>query len=114
MSKTTICLPGRYYRDFPPGKPLGYATDALELALDNTVFLIVDVYGKGFDPDQDLGDAPEFYTKAVQEHRDIVVNHIKPAKEAAKRLGVPIVYLTNYLSPGLGQCRCLGSVAGTQ
>ena len=97
----TIKLDARYYRDYPPRKPLGYTTDPLELDTDNTVFLIVDVYGKGFDPDQDLGDAPEFYSKSVVEHRDIVVNHIKPAKEAAKRLGLPIVYLTNYLSPGL-------------
>jgi ureidoacrylate peracid hydrolase len=101
MNDAKICLETRYYRDFPPGKPLGYTQESLELGLDNTVFLIVDVYGKGFDPDQDLGDAPEFYTKAVEEHRDIVVNHIKPAKEAAKRLGLPIVYLTNYLSPAL-------------
>lgn len=101
MSNKTIHLPGRYYRDYPPSKPLGYDTDALELGLDNTVFLLVDVYGKGFDDDQELGDAPEFYTTAVKEHRDIVVNHIKPAKEAAKRLGLPIVYLTNYLSPAL-------------
>ncbi len=101
MSKKSIRLDARYYRDYPPGKPLGYTTDALELEVDNTVFLIVDVYGKGFDADQDLGDAPEFYTKSVVEHRDIVVNHIKPAKEAAKRLGLPIVYLTNYLSPAL-------------
>ena len=103
MSKPNIHLQGRYYRDYPAGQPLGYTTDSLELGLDNTVFLIVDVYGKGFDPDHDLGDAPEFYSKAVEEHRDIVVNHIKPAKEAAKRLGLPIVYLTNYLSPALNE-----------
>ena len=100
---TSISLQGRYYRDYPPGKPLGYTSDALELDQGNTVFLIVDVYGKGFDPDHDLGDAPEFYTKSVIEHRDIVVNHIRPAKDAAKRLGLPIVYLTNYLSPGLNE-----------
>lgn len=96
-----ISLSGRYYRDYPPPQPLGYAADALELGLDDTVFLLVDVYGKGYDPDHDLGDAPDFYRQAVEANRDIVVNHIRPAKDAAKRLGLPIVYLTNYLSPAL-------------
>jgi nicotinamidase-related amidase len=98
-----IKLPARYYRDYPPGKPLGYAEEEVTLGLDDTVFLIVDVYGKGFDEDHDLGNAPEFYKQSVEINRDIVVNHIKPAKMAAKRLGLPIVYLTNYLSPALNE-----------
>jgi ureidoacrylate peracid hydrolase len=95
----TITLPARYYRMYPPEKPLGYASEDLELDLNETVFLLVDVYGKGFDPEQDLGGAPAFYKKNVEQNRDIVVNHIKPAKVAAKGIGMPCVYLTNYLAP---------------
>jgi nicotinamidase-related amidase len=98
-----IRLPARYYRNYPPGSPLGYASEELALGLDETVFLIVDVYGKGFDPDQELGSAPEVYQQSVKLNRDIVVNHIKPAKMAARTLGLPVVYLNNYLSPGLNQ-----------
>jgi nicotinamidase-related amidase len=97
--RKSIVLPARYYRMFPQEQPLGYATEDLELDLNETAFLLVDVYGKGFDPDSDLGDAPSFYKKNVELNRDIVVNHIKPAKVAAKSIGVPVVYLCNYLAP---------------
>src|SRR6267378_3573530 len=40
----TIHLAGRYYRAYPPDAPLGYTEDALELQLDETVFLLADVY----------------------------------------------------------------------
>ena len=97
--RRSIELTGRYYRQYPPSAYLGHAEEELELALDETVFLLVDVYGKGYDEDADLGDAPEMYKTAVQRNHDIVVNHIRPAKGAAKALGLPIVYVTNYLAP---------------
>ena len=100
---TSIVLPARYYRMFPPEQPLGYATEELELDLNETAFLLVDVYGKGFDTDSDLGDVPSFYRKNVEENRDIVVNHIKPAKVAAKSVGLPVVYLCNYLAPSTSE-----------
>lgn len=101
--KRTIRPTCRYYRNYPPDNPLGYAEEELELGLDETVFLVVDVYGRGFDEDHDPGNAPEVYKRAVEANRDIVVNHIRPAKLAAKRVGLPIVYLTNYLSPALNE-----------
>ncbi len=94
-------LPGRFYRAYPPEQPLGYATDAVELGLHETMFLLVDVYGKGFDADQALGQADAFYTRAVEAARDTVITRILPAKQAAKAAGLPVIYLTNYLSPGL-------------
>lgn len=94
----SIKLPCRYYRMYPQGNPLGYAEEEVELDLNETVFLIVDVYGLGFDDGQ-LADVDEFYRQSVCANRDIVVNHIRPAKLAAKALGVPVVYLTNYLAP---------------
>ena len=95
----SIKLTGRYYRMYPPRRPLGYAEEELTLGLENTVFLIVDVYGLGFDEDHDPGDVDELYRRAVEANRDIVVHHIKPAKVAAKQRGLPVVYLTNYLAP---------------
>ena len=92
-------LKGRYYRKYPPGQPLGHAEEELTLGLGDTVFLIVDVYGRGYDEGDDLGSAPEVYKRAVLRNRDIVVNYIKPAKVAAKRAALPVVYLTNYLAP---------------
>jgi ureidoacrylate peracid hydrolase len=99
----TIQLAGRYYRAYPPDAPLGYTEDALGLSLDETVFLLVDVYGRGFDPGDDLGSAAEFYKRSVLANKSIVVDHIAPAKAAARAAGLPIVYLNNYLSPGMNE-----------
>ncbi|MCY3766790.1 MAG: cysteine hydrolase [Gemmatimonadetes bacterium] len=98
-----IRLKGRYYRQHPPGRHLGHAEEALELGLDNTAFFLVDVYGKGYDPDHDPGNVPELYRAAVLKNREIVVDHIRPAKDAAKRLGLPVVYVTNYLAPSTNE-----------
>ena len=99
----SIELAGRYYRQHPPGQYLGHAEEALDLEVGRTVFLLVDVYGKGYDEDANLGDAPDMYKTAVQRNRDMVVNHIRPAKAAAKALGIPIIYLTNYLAPSTNE-----------
>jgi ureidoacrylate peracid hydrolase len=99
----SIHLAGRYYRAYPPDAPLGYAEDSLELKLDETVFLLVDVYGRGFDPGDDLGSAAEFYKRSALANKSIVVDHIAPAKAAARAAGLPIVYLTNYLSPAMNE-----------
>ena len=97
--RPTLNVTGRYYRMYPPERPLGYAEEELSLGLDDTVFLVVDVYGLGFDEDQTHGEVDDFYKHLVDVSRDIVVNRIKPAKGAAKKAGLPVVYLTNYLAP---------------
>ena len=96
-------LTGRYYRQYPPGAHLGHTTDDLELGLDNTAFLLVDVYGKGYDEDGDKGDVPNLYSAAVENNKSIVVDHIRPSKDAAKSLGLPIIYVTNYLAPSTNE-----------
>jgi hypothetical protein len=60
-TRRSIHLAGRYYRGYPPDAPLGHAEDTVELSLDETVFVLVDVYGRGFDPGDDLGSAAELY-----------------------------------------------------
>jgi nicotinamidase-related amidase len=95
----TIDLNCRYFRMAPVAKPTGYVEEVLALSNQDTAFLIIDVYGLGFDPDQDLADVADMYRQNVLDCRDIVLNHIVPSKAAAKKLGLPIVYLTNYLAP---------------
>ena len=96
-----LLLPGRYYRTYPVEAPLGYAEEILELELDRTVFLIVDVYGLGFGEESEATELPGLIRQFIHQIKDIVVRHIIPAKAAAKDLGIPIVYLTNYLSEAL-------------
>lgn len=101
---TALKIPGRYYRLYPTFETaLGHATDDLELDRDATALLIVDVYGLGFD-DTDADD-PELTGIYAPDPvlRSIVRDKIRPVKDAARAAGVPVVYLTNHLSPGLSE-----------
>lgn len=101
---TQIRFPGRYYRLYPTmSDPLGYAEDELTLTANETAFLIVDVYGRGFEEvESDDNDLPGIY-RADPADRTIVLDRIRPAKEASKAAGITPLYVTNYLSPGIDE-----------
>ncbi|MEO3857287.1 isochorismatase family cysteine hydrolase [Acrocarpospora sp. B8E8] len=97
----TLTLTGRYYRMYPSfDNPLGHAEEALELDPARTGFLIVDAYGRGFDDEEEHPDLTGIYAPDPVV-KEIVREHIVPAREAARQAGLPVVYLTNHLSPGL-------------
>lgn len=101
----TLTLPGRYYRHYPPSEPLGETEELLTLRIDETAFLLVDVYGQAYDEDFVApADLPSFYAQEKDDPRGLIVrNKIAPAKASAKRAGLRVAYLTNYLSPGLSE-----------
>jgi nicotinamidase-related amidase len=105
MGARAVHLPVRYYRTYPAESPLGHAEETIELDPEHTVFLLIDVYGVGYDePAGESGlDVPAFYREQAIANHKIVIDHIVPAKQAAKRLGLPIVYLSNHLSPMLNE-----------
>ena len=105
MGDAVLRLNGRYWRWFPPDQPLGVAEEPIALRRSETVFLLVDVYGKRFDDDADLPEGmPAFYRPTVDDgFRATLRERIVPAKAAAKRAGLPVVYVTNRLSPGLSE-----------
>jgi ureidoacrylate peracid hydrolase len=83
--------------------PLGHAVDDLRLDVSSTALLIVDVYGLGYD---DTGEHDDELTGIYQPDpvmRDIIRDRIRPVKDAARRIGLPTIYLTNHLSPGLDE-----------
>ena len=88
----TIRVSGRYWRYFPQDEPLGWVEESLDLAIDETVFLLIDV----------LGD-PETPPIANDPSVDITRRRIVPAKAAARRAGLRVVYVTNALLPGLSE-----------
>lgn len=99
---TALRLSGRYYRLKPTiAAPLGHAEEELELGLDDTALLIVDVYGAGFDDEP--ADGLDGIYLVDPETKDMVRNRIRPVKDAARAIGLPTVYLTNYLSPGIDE-----------
>jgi nicotinamidase-related amidase len=114
-----ITVPGRYYRVHPRPDMLGYAEESLALPIDETVFLLVDVYGPyDHEPEPDAGaaaagaaaagaaaggagDRPRTRRTESNGHAEIVRERIAPAKAAARRAGLRIVYVTNRLRAGL-------------
>lgn len=105
MTTSALQLPARYYRTFPVGAPRGHAEETLDLDLHRTAFLMVDVNGLGYDGDEPAPSAgvPTFYADQAKASRRIVLDHIVPAKQAAVRTGIPIIYLSNHLSPTLNE-----------
>ena len=87
-------LSGRYYRHYPPEAYLGHAMDDLDLDLKDTAFLLVDVYGKGYDEDENKGDVPGIYSAAVEKNRSIVnktaVHHFKTVPQVILAPKIPM------------------------
>jgi nicotinamidase-related amidase len=89
-------ISGRYYRMYPPESYLGYAEENLQLPLEQTAFLLIDVYGLGYSPGEPEPERPAlFYKGSTEIERRIIVDHIKPALEAARKIGMPIIYVNN-------------------
>jgi ureidoacrylate peracid hydrolase len=105
MSGETLRITGRYYRYYPWDAPLGEAEDALALPLDETLFLLIDVYGQAHGEGFAIpADTPDFYRPSADDPVGRIIREkIVPAKAAAKRAGLKVVYVTNYLSPGLSE-----------
>ena len=103
---TTISLGTRYYRLYPSDGYLGYAYEEYQAEVRRSAFLVVDVYGLGFHPDdpqpayrQDGHDEqarPALAWLGSAEHEDRIVKaSLLPALEAARDIGMTVVYLNN-------------------
>jgi nicotinamidase-related amidase len=89
---TVVRVTGRHYRTYPAGNYLGHREVPLELDTSETALLIVDVYGQF--PEAGSSEQTGLEYMFANEW-DIVANRIRPAKDAAKRLGIPCIYVTN-------------------
>ena len=97
---------GRYYRMFPPEEYLGHAEEMLEMSLEETAFMLIDVYGLGFHPDDPVpaynqnghggAERPALAWLKSSEHEDrIIKTALMPALTAAREINLPIIYLNN-------------------
>ncbi len=92
----TLDLKGRYYRLYPAGNYLGHTEEDLHIDSGRSAFLIVDVYGQF--PQDGAGSEPEEQEGLeymFSDEYDIIANRIRPAKDAARALGIPAIYATN-------------------
>jgi ureidoacrylate peracid hydrolase len=101
-----LTLNTRFYRLFPSQEYAGYDYEEYEADLNRSAFLVVDVYGLGFHPDdpvpayladghhEEARPALAWLGSADQEDR-IVKTALLPALEAAREIGVTVIYLNN-------------------
>jgi nicotinamidase-related amidase len=84
---------GRYYRMYPPRSFLGFAEKDLRLSLAETALVAVDIYG----PD---GPSNRNYSGMLSDHSAsesgaVIRDRIAPVLEAARSIGLPVIYLAN-------------------
>ncbi len=90
-----IQLEGRYYQLYPPEGFRGHVTEPFEVDFDRSAFLVVDVYGHGFEVSGEAKNHPSFDAEKNKPWDDVTVNFIAPALQAAREAGMPVVYAHN-------------------
>jgi ureidoacrylate peracid hydrolase len=101
-----LTLNTRYYRLFPPDGYLGYAHETYDGDPTRAAFLVVDVYGLGLHPEDPVpsyardehleGARPALCWQGSADHEErIVRTALLPALNAARKIGLPVVYLNN-------------------
>ena len=94
MSRISLNL--RHYRAYPQRDFIGHATETVEIDTASTAFVLVDVYGLGFSEDDAAAhprSALDSWT--VDQEKTVNVERIKPSLDAARSLGLPIIYVSN-------------------
>jgi len=86
---------GRYYQLYPPGHFKGFVEDDFEVNFDRSAFLVVDIYGHGFPKTEGAKNHPSFTDEENKPWDDITLNCIRPALDAARLAGMPVVYAHN-------------------
>jgi nicotinamidase-related amidase len=86
---------GRYYQLHPPERYKGIVQEDFEIDFDRSAFLVVDIYGHGFPKTEAAKNHPSFTDEANKPWDDITLNYIRPALEAARLAGMPVVYAHN-------------------
>jgi ureidoacrylate peracid hydrolase len=108
----TIKCNTRYYRLFPSTGYLGYGFEDYEAEYGRSAFLVIDVYGLGFHPDDPVpaynkdghgsAERPALAWLKSSEHEDrIIKTALFPALNAARKINLPVIYLNNS-APNIG------------
>jgi nicotinamidase-related amidase len=104
--RNQISLNTRFYRLFPSTGYLGYGFEEYTAEHDRSAFLVIDVYGLGFHPDDPLpayhqsghggAERPALAWLDSSIHEDrIIKTALLPALTAAREIHLPVIYLNN-------------------
>jgi nicotinamidase-related amidase len=106
MTTHAIDLNTRFYRLFPSTGYLGYGFEEYQAEHNRSAFLVIDVYGLGFHPDDPLPafnqnghaghERPALAWLDSSKHEDrIIKTALLPALNAAREINLPVIYLNN-------------------
>ena len=94
MERLKFCA--RYYRVYGDKSLWGHFEEDVEIDMNRVAFLLVDIYGLGFSPEDGVAHPrPALVSWTVEQEKAVTVGKIKPALDAARRAGMPIVYVSN-------------------
>ena len=85
-------------------KLFGYRYEDLNIDLDKTAFLVVDVYGSGYDMEDPIPnpeDTPFGTSESFIIEKEMINKKIKPAIDAARSTKLKIIYIENRYKPYL-------------
>lgn len=96
----------RFYRLFPSTGYLGYGFEDYAAEYGRSAFLVIDVYGLGFHPDDPVpaynknghaaAERPALAWLGSSKHEDrIIKTALLPALNAAREINLPVIYLNN-------------------
>jgi ureidoacrylate peracid hydrolase len=102
----TIHVNTRFYRLYPADEFLGYGFEDYDADIHRSAFLVVDVYGLGLHPDDPRpsytseehlhGARPALTWMGSADHEERIANAaLLPALNAARDIGLPVIYLNN-------------------
>lgn len=94
-------IPGRYYDLLPVGRQRGHREETLALAIERTAFLPIDIYGLGYSDGEPRPERePLWFPGSFELQRTIMRERIAPCLQAARRIGLPVIYANNS-NPGV-------------
>ena len=91
----SLTVKGRYCQTAPPGRFKGEVEETFQADFERSALLVVDVYGHGFPLPDGVRRHPSSDKEHDRPYEEVTLQYIRPALEAARLAGMPVVYAHN-------------------